>query len=118
VASLANGAFTNDTTPVIKGTAAADAVSVIIEIDGQRYTVPVTNGNWSFEIPAELADKQYVINAIAVDAAGNESVASADFVLNIDTSAPAELTVESPGNISSAQHYLGVDVKGTAEANS
>src|SRR5699024_10728077 len=51
VASLANGAFTNDTTPVIKGTAAADAVSVIIEIDGQRYTVPVTNGNWSFEIP-------------------------------------------------------------------
>ena len=118
VTYLVNGAFTNDTTPVIKGTAAADAVSVIIEIDGQRYTVPVTNGNWSFEVPAELADQQYVINAIAVDAAGNESVASSDFVLNVDTSAPALPTVISPGNISSAQRFLGVDVKGTAEPNS
>ena len=116
VEDLKNGAFTNDNTPYITGTADEDAVSVIIEINGKRYTTSVTNGNWSFETPA-LADQQYVINAIAVDAAGNESVASPDFVLNVDTQAPT-VTVESLEDISSAQHFLGVDVKGTAEPNS
>ena len=121
VTYLVNGAFTNDTTPVIKGTAAADAVSVIIEIDGQRYTVPVTNGNWSFEVPAELADQQYVINAIAVDAAGNKSAASSDFVLNVDTSKPATPTINTVAQddkVTSAEHVDGEIVTGTAEANS
>ncbi|WP_168414646.1 Ig-like domain-containing protein [Acinetobacter indicus] len=126
VANLLNGAFTNDTTPIIKGTVADDVQYVIIEINGKPYInegeiqkITVNEDyTWSFEVPTALADQQYVINAIAVDAAGNQSVASSDFVLNVDTSAPALPTVELPGNISSAQHYLGVDVKGTAEPNS
>ncbi|WP_216075603.1 Ig-like domain-containing protein [Acinetobacter indicus] len=129
VANLVNGAFTNDTTPVIKGTATADTVKVFIEINGTRYPNDQENkgievdseGNWAFEVPTELADQQYVINAIAVDAAGNESVASSDFILNVDTSKPAVPKIDpvaQDNTVTSAEHVGGEIVTGTAEANS
>ncbi|WP_347474214.1 SwmB domain-containing protein [Acinetobacter thermotolerans] len=129
VANLVNGAFTNDTTPVIKGTATADTVKVFIEINGTRYPNDLENkgievdseGNWIFEVPTELADQQYVINAIAVDAAGNESVASSDFILNVDTSKPAVPKIDpvaQDNTVTSAEHVDGEIVTGTAEANS
>ncbi len=71
--------------------------------------------------PAELADQQYVINAIAVDAAGNKSAASSDFVLNVDTSKPATPTINTVAQddkVTSAEHVDGEIVTGTAEANS
>lgn len=81
---LVSGSSTDDTQPVISGTAEANATIKIY--DGGNLIGTVTAnalGVWSFTPGTALTQGQHVFTVTASDAAGNTSVASADFTLNI-----------------------------------
>ena len=81
---LVSGSATDDTQPVLSGTAEANATIKIY--DGGNLIGTVTAnalGVWSFTPGTALAPGQHVFTVTASDAAGNTSVASADFTLNI-----------------------------------
>ncbi len=87
--ALANGAITNDNTPIISGRAEANSsVSVYNGTTLVGTTTADSSGNWSLA-PSTLGDGTYSLTATATDAAGNVSLPSPAFTLNIDTAAPA-----------------------------
>ncbi len=97
-ATISSGALTNDTTPVISGTAEAGA-TVTVVIAGATYTTTATGGVWSIDTatatPASgvLALNTAGTNSVSVtatDAAGNTSVAATQ-TLTIDVFAPTLL---------------------------
>ena len=68
--------FTNDNTPLLKGT--AEAGSVIIIKYGEHHENVVTtkadkNGHWEYKITNPLSDGEHIISYQAVDKAGNTS---------------------------------------------
>ncbi|WXG59203.1 Ig-like domain-containing protein [Campylobacter concisus] len=68
--------FTNDNTPLLKGT--AEAGSVIIIKYGEHHENVVTtkadkNGHWDYKITNPLSDGEHIISYQAVDKAGNTS---------------------------------------------
>lgn len=85
---LLSGAFTNDTQPLLSGTAEANAKVAIYDNGTLLTTVTAAaDGSWSY-LPAALGNGQHVFTAIATDAAGNVGPTSPGFTLNIDTVAP------------------------------
>jgi hypothetical protein len=95
--TIAGGAnsLTNDSRPVIAGT--ADAVTVTVTIDGQNASgVVIAGGSWSVPYPgaaAALADGSHHISVEAHDAAGNMTTVTQ--TLAVDTIAP--MIVIAPG---------------------
>ena len=93
--NLADGAFTDDTTPTISGTiSAAPAFGETLRIfNGDTFlgiaTVNYTAKTWSFTPSTPLDNGFYAVSARVSDAAGNLGIASASFSFSIDTSAPA-----------------------------
>ena len=92
---------TNDTTPLISGTAdLAPDESLSVEVDGVLYTegdgklIVNPDSTWTLAIPTSLADGQYDVTATATDAAGNTSTDPSAGELHIDATAPAAPTVE------------------------
>ncbi|QKX03820.1 Ig-like domain-containing protein [Aquimarina sp. TRL1] len=94
---------TNDTTPVITGTADSSD-SLTVTVDGVTYSEGdgnlVDNGDntWSLTIPAgnEISpDGTYDVTAIATDTAGNTATDTTSGELIIDTVAPTVPTVVS-----------------------
>ncbi|WP_107805352.1 retention module-containing protein [Campylobacter concisus] len=68
--------FTNDNTPLLKGT--AEAGSAIIIKYGEHHENVVTtkadkNGHWDYKITNPLSDGEHIISYQAVDKAGNTS---------------------------------------------
>ena len=68
--------FTNDNTPVLKGT--AEAGSTIIIKYGEHHENVVTtkadeNGSWNYKITNPLSDGEHIVSYQAVDKAGNTS---------------------------------------------
>ncbi|EMF0720256.1 BapA prefix-like domain-containing protein [Citrobacter freundii] len=87
--TLLNGAYTNDTRPVLTGTAEASARIAIYDNGTLLATVTASiDGTWEY-LPTTLGNGQHVFTAIATDAAGNVSPASSAFTLNVDTVAPS-----------------------------
>ncbi|WP_404402855.1 FG-GAP-like repeat-containing protein [Pelagibacterium halotolerans] len=89
---------TNDTTPTLKGT--AEAGSLVTVKDGATVlgtTTADSDGKWTFAVQSgkELPNGASTVTATAADGSGNESPASADFNLTVDTTAPT-LVVQSP----------------------
>ena len=75
--------FTNDNTPLLKGT--AEAGSVIIIKYGEHHENVVTtkadkNGHWEYKITNPLSDGEHIISYQAVDKAGNTSL---EYVANV-----------------------------------
>ncbi|WP_462105447.1 retention module-containing protein [Campylobacter concisus] len=75
--------FTNDNTPLLKGT--AEAGSVIIIKYGEHHENEVTtkadkNGHWEYKITNPLSDGEHIISYQAVDKAGNTSL---EYVANV-----------------------------------
>ncbi|WP_438444993.1 Ig-like domain-containing protein [Gorillibacterium sp. sgz5001074] len=66
---------TNDTTPVIRGTAEGDKLTV--EVGGTVYGAEPellrSQASWTLTLPNELAPGTYPVTALAEDAAGNRS---------------------------------------------
>ncbi|MGI9213448.1 MAG: Ig-like domain-containing protein, partial [Methylococcaceae bacterium] len=82
-----NGA-TDDAQPLIKGQ--AEAASRVEIFDGSTSLGAVTagkSGGWSFT-PPTLKDGIHTVTAVATDAAGNTSTASAAFTFTVNTKIP------------------------------
>ncbi|WP_234096596.1 BapA/Bap/LapF family large adhesin [Citrobacter portucalensis] len=87
--TLSNGAFTNDTRPVLSGSAEAGARVAIYDNGTLLATVTATiDGTWEY-LTTTLGNGQHVFTAIATDAAGNVSPVSGGFTINVDTIAPS-----------------------------
>ncbi|WP_336214425.1 BapA/Bap/LapF family large adhesin [Enterobacter sp. P82] len=86
---LSSGDTTDDTQPLLQGSAPADAVITVY--DGTTLLGTATldgSGGWSFTPVTPLTDGLHSLTVHATDAAGNTTVSS-PFVLTVDTVAPA-----------------------------
>lgn len=69
---------TTDTTPTLTGTVDADAVEVIVTIDGVDYPAVLnSDGTWSLELTTPLSIGSYPAVVTAKDDASNEGTANA-----------------------------------------
>ncbi|KAF0804557.1 large repetitive protein, partial [Alcanivorax xiamenensis] len=83
------GGSTNDDTPTLRGMAEANSTVEIFQDGVSVGTVQTdASGNWSFVVPAALADGTYGFTATATDEAGNTSDPSTFFDVTVDTVAP------------------------------
>ena len=90
---LANGDFTNDRTPEIRGTGEPNSKIIVVLAKGQEgwsnnnrtvETWADNNGNWKVTVPAPaLTDDRWYFRAKAVDKAGNESALGAQAVIEV-----------------------------------
>lgn len=86
---LSSGDTTDDTQPLLQGTAPPDAVVTVY--DGTTLLGTATldgSGGWSFTPVTPLTDGPHSLTVHTTDTAGNTTVSS-PFVLTVDTVAPA-----------------------------
>nr|WP_184280418.1 Ig-like domain-containing protein [Serratia fonticola] len=90
---LQKGEATNDSTPTLNGTAAAESIVTIYD-NGVAIgsTTSDDKGRWSFTPETALADGSHNLYITATDAAGNVSAPSGGFGLVIDTTVPEAAT--------------------------
>lgn len=94
--AVANGGVTNDTTPLVQGTAEAGATVTVLANGVSIGTAQADQaGSWSFSPAVALAEGTYALTARATDAAGNQGPASTGFTITVDTTAPAVPTIAS-----------------------
>ena len=94
--------ITNNTTPVISGTATlAPGETLTVTVDGITYTAGDGNlidngdGTWNLTPPTALADNTYPVTVTVIDAARNSSIDVTTTELTVDTDAPATPLVTS-----------------------
>ncbi|MBW9095049.1 hypothetical protein JNB62_15275 [Microbacterium jejuense] len=105
-------------TPVISGTAEANAVVTVIIDDVEAGTTTASpTGEWSFTPTTPLADGAHSVVATATDAAGNVSPESNEVVFTVDTEAPDAPVIEVPAD-GAVVDTATPPISGTAEANS
>lgn len=120
---VAGDGITNDNTPTLKGTAAANSTIKVFDGTTQIGTATTdASGAWSFTSKA-LADGVHNLTAKATDASGHDSAASSAFKVTIDTHAPdapkiASISSDGKAVSGGALHSDHVTLTGTAEANS
>jgi hypothetical protein len=88
---IGSGGLSNDASPQLNGTAAANTVVLIY--DGSVLLGSTTSngsGAWSFTPGAAIANGTHSFTAVAVDPAGNASGASNTYGLVVDTAAPVQ----------------------------
>ncbi|MFV3306639.1 Ig-like domain-containing protein, partial [Pseudomonas sp. NY15181] len=104
---------TNDTTPVISGGGAepGDIIHVIDNGTEIGTAVVDSEGNWSFEVPADKAldEGEHDFTVIAEDPAGNQSEPSQPYPIHIDTTAPAAPTINDVINDLDPAHPIHID---------
>jgi len=94
--AVANGGVTNDSIPLLRGTAEAGSVLTILANGTAIGTTQVdATGNWSFLPPTALGEGNYAFTAFATDAAGNPGTASAAFGITVDLTAPPSPMITS-----------------------
>ncbi|WP_375195977.1 Ig-like domain-containing protein [Sphingobium sp.] len=87
---VANGGVTNDTVPLLRGTAeAGSTVTILANGSALGTAIADASGNWSFSPASPLTEGSYSFTATAADAAGNASPASGAFAITVDLTAPA-----------------------------
>ena len=115
---------TNDVTPVISGTAIVGAGETLsVEVNGVVYTVGDGNlidngdGSWDLTIPAAdaLAEGNYDVVAMTVDAVLNASTDPSSEELEIDLTAPVAPTVTAQLSNSETPVISGTATVGTGE---
>ncbi|MCT4708937.1 Ig-like domain-containing protein [Enterobacteriaceae bacterium H11S18] len=108
--SFGSGTTTDDTTPQLSGK--AEAGSLVKIYDGSALIGSVaagSNGEWTFT-PSARSEGVHIFTATATDAAGNTSVASAGFVVNIDIPEPVAFTVTQVyDNVGSDTGFISVN---------
>ncbi|AOM01484.1 hypothetical protein BFX80_09485 [Cobetia marina] len=110
--TLADGDSTNDATPTLTGSAEAGSTVTITHNGEVIATVTAdTNGSWTYTPTTALTEGDQTFSVTATDAAGNESAASSEFTLTVDTTAPGAPTlIESDGTTVSGTAEAGSDV--------
>lgn len=112
IASPASGSATSAASATVSGTAEGGA-TVRILVDGvQVGTAVAAGGAFSATVPLPAGDGDAVVTAVAVDAAGNASPASAPVAVTVDRTAPPPPAFAAP----SPTNLALVPVSGTAEA--
>ncbi|WP_260923247.1 Ig-like domain-containing protein [Novosphingobium sp. 9] len=87
--TVANGGGTNDTQPVLTGTAEPGSTVTILDNGMSLGTAAVNaSGNWTFPITTVLATGSHAFTASAMDAAGNNGPASVAYTVTVDTAIP------------------------------
>ncbi|MGK5015003.1 Ig-like domain-containing protein [Janthinobacterium sp. HLS12-2] len=120
--------ITNDTTPTVTGTAAANATVQLYDTNGTTLLGSSTadgSGNWSIT-SSTLGQGVHTLTAKAVDGAGNTSAASPPLSIMLDTTAPGApatptLNPASDSGVSNSDHITHVTtpvISGTAESGS
>ncbi|MGK3124520.1 Ig-like domain-containing protein, partial [Candidatus Pantoea formicae] len=122
--TIADDGRTNDTTPVLSGTATGGSFVTIYDGGVPLGTAIVgSNGNWSFNVPT-LSETTHTLTTIVTDAAGNVSSGSeGSFTVTIDLTPPdalTDLTVKTDAGvpITGATNDTAPVLSGTAEAGS
>ena len=94
---VASGGKTDDTLPTIRGTGAAADGTVNVYIDGQLAGSAAVDaqGNWTFQVGAELPDGAHIFTAKNV-VDGQESAESASWTINVETSLTPEPSIDAP----------------------
>jgi hypothetical protein len=93
---VANGGVTNDTIPLLRGTAEANSTLTLFANGSTLGTTTVdASGNWSFTPTTALPQGTYTFTAAATDAAGNVGATSNLFTVTVDTTAPAAPVITS-----------------------
>jgi len=86
--AVANGAYTDDTTPTLSGQGEPGSVITVYDAGDELGSVTVADdGTWTFT-PSPLNDGEHVFTVISTDPAGNSSAPSAEYVVIVDTMAP------------------------------
>ncbi len=117
VVAPAEGARTNDNTPVFFGTVEAGA-TVIITVDGVVLgNATVTGTMWTFTPTVPLADGEHTVTATATDAAGNISPRSNTNTFTVDATIPAAPVITGPANNTVTSDNTP-PISGTAPPNS
>ena len=93
------GDWTNDNTPVIKGTAEAGMLVEIYD-NGNKVgeTTADNNGEWEFRTPVNFSEGEHKFNAVAVED-GERSPNSEPAEIKVDTIAPSVEWKELPPNV-------------------
>lgn len=99
VGGLTNGQATNDPKPTLSGTAEAGSTVNILD-NGVVIGTATANvlGVWTFTPIANLGEGSHTLTVTATDAAGNVSVPSTGFVVNVDTIAPSAPVISAVTN--------------------
>lgn len=110
--AVGNGQPTNDSQPMLNGTAEAGSTVAIYDNGTLLATVTANgSGNWTYTPTLPLAQGNHTFTVTATDTAGNTSVTSQPSAIIVDTTpplAPASLSMNGTGTV----------VTGTAEAGS
>jgi hypothetical protein len=98
IGSPSDGTVTSDNTPEFSGTAEAGSTVELFESSTSLGTATAdSSGGWSFTPTSALNEGTHSITAKATDQAGNQSAASAELLVTVDTSAPTLDTDNSDG---------------------
>lgn len=97
-----NHLTTNDSTPILTGTATLDAGDILtVTVNGVTYTegdgnLSISGTNWSLQIPDgnEIVSATYDVNATTTDSAGNATSHDEIGALIVDTILPVVPTVD------------------------
>ncbi|WP_288486053.1 Ig-like domain-containing protein, partial [uncultured Novosphingobium sp.] len=128
VGPLISGAFTDDGTPRLSGTAEANATVTVFDNGVQiGTTVAGALGGWTFTPTTPLSAGAHAITITATDAVGNQSAPTAAFNLTVDIAAPtAPVIINAADDVGTVQGLLASGaftddgaplLSGTAEAN-
>ena len=118
IGTPADGSLTNNSKPVVRGTAEANS-TVTVYLDGSVAGTATADasGAWSYTPTTVLADGAHAVVATATDAAGNTGSQSSANGFTVDTTPPAAPVVSAPADGSLTNNNKPV-VSGTAEAHS
>ncbi len=87
--------YTNDATPTLSGSG-ENGAKVTVTVSGQTKTTVVAGGVWSVTLDATLAQGSHTFTAIAVDAAGNQTLPISDsFIVDTITNVSGGLDMNS-----------------------
>ncbi|MDX8381140.1 MAG: Ig-like domain-containing protein, partial [Ghiorsea sp.] len=114
--NIASGGATDDTTPTISGTNGLGALVNVYDGATLLGAAVVTGTTWAYTPPV-LADATYAFNAIATDGAGNDSAATTNHAVVVDTvvGAPVFGVVSGDNLINLAENNAGFNLTGTGE---
>ncbi|WP_455846478.1 Ig-like domain-containing protein, partial [Pantoea agglomerans] len=105
--NMASGSVTNDSTPTLHGKTKPNSLVEIKDGDTVIGSVKADSfGRWSFTTP-ELAEGEHRFTATATDPAGVTSPATAEFVLDIDLTAPETGKPGEEGGIGDIRDDVG-----------
>jgi len=110
------GSAINDTTPSLSGTAEAGSTVEVFDGTASLGTVQANeDGVWTLALTAPLDEGDHSLTAVATDAAGNASEASAELAFAVDLTGP-----DAPGfdTFGSVINNATPTLSGSAEAGS